>query len=181
LAAAIVLTTTSVAAARQEPSATDPAVRAQVELLSSWAREADILAAVRASNEKPMSIEELEEIDRRWVAGEAEAEMKAVLADPCADRLRALLASSEAYREGLVMNAQGALVCTSAPSSDYWQGDEAKWQRSFADGAGEVFVDRARYDSSARAVLVHISVPIEDGGRAIGVLTVGIDRAEFER
>jgi hypothetical protein len=50
LAAAIVLGTISVAATRPAPPDTDPAGRSQVELLASWAREADVLAAVSASN-----------------------------------------------------------------------------------------------------------------------------------
>ena len=37
---------------------------------------------------------------------------------------------------------QGALIAATQRTSDYWQGDEAKWQRSFAGGAGSEFIDR---------------------------------------
>ena len=172
-----------------QPSLDDPAVRSQIEVLATWAREEEILDAVVAQNEQGTSLEEIQVLDARWVAGEAQSELEVMLASPCAERLRELLAIDQAYREGLVMDAQGALVCLTGPSSDYWQGDEAKWQRVFEDGGGQVFVDRPRYDSSARAILVQISVPIsipvsgpiERSGRTIGVLTVGIDRDHFER
>ena len=36
------------------------------------------------------------------------------------------------------MNDRGTLVCSVAETSDYWQGDEAKWQRTFVDGKRNV-------------------------------------------
>lgn len=39
-------------------------------------------------------------------------------------------------------SCEGALVCANAKTSDYWQGDKAKWQRAFAEGKGSVFIDR---------------------------------------
>lgn len=187
--AATALSPVLLAGEQGQPSLDDPAVRSQVELLATWAQEEEILNAVVARNEQGTSLEAIQALDARWVAGEAESELEEILSNSCAERLKQLLAADDAYREGLVMDAQGALVCLTGPSSDYWQGDEAKWQRAFDDGAGQVFVDRPRYDSSARAILVQISVPIsiptsgpiERSGRTIGVLTVGIDRDHFER
>jgi hypothetical protein len=176
----IVLATPVLAGAQREPSLDDPAVRTQVETLTAWAAEEAIRAAVIAHNGQELSLETIKELDARWVAGDAEAKLQELLTNACAERLKGLLAVDPAYREGLVMGDQGALVCLTGPSSDYWQGDEAKWQRSFDDGSGRVFVDRPRYDSSSRAILVQMSVPIVEAERVIGVLTVGIDRARFE-
>lgn len=193
--AATALLPVLLAGGQAQASRDDPAVRSQVELLATWAQEEEILDAVVAQNEQRTNLEEILELDERWVAGDAQAELEVVLASPCAERLEELLATDQAYREGLVVDAQGALVCLTGPSDD-WQGDEAKWQRAFdagqravEDGGGQVFVDRPRSDSSARAILVQISVPIsipisgpiERGGRTIGVLTVGVDRDHLER
>jgi hypothetical protein len=60
-------------------------------------------------------------------------------------------------------------------TSDYWQGDEAKFQKSFANGSGAVFVDEVEFDDSSQAYLVQISVPVLDNGTAIGAITFGID------
>jgi hypothetical protein len=167
------------ATAQSEPDAPDAAERAQMALIGGWAREAEIVRAVRAQNAQRTSLDEIKAIDARWVAGEAEERVLALMGNTCAQRLKSLLAGDAAYREALVMDDQGALVCITGRTSDYWQGDEPKWQRCFNGGDGQPFVDRARYDTSARGILVQISVPINDAGRTIGALTVGIDRAKL--
>ncbi len=92
----------------------------------------------------------------------------------CADHLRKLAAEQPYYVEVFITDNQGALVCSNAITSDYWQGDEDKWTRAFASGKGAVFIDRPRFDESAKANLGGISLPIMDGPAAIGVLTVGV-------
>lgn len=46
---------------------------------------------------------------------------------------------SPEYAEIFVMDNQGANVAMSDKTSDYWQGDEDKFVRSFAGGEGKVF------------------------------------------
>ncbi len=167
------------AGAQAPPSAQDLAVRARVSVVAGWAREPEVVRAVRAQNAQHTSLEEIKRVDTRWVAGEAEERILQLMANPCAQRLKALLAGDPAYREALVMDDQGALVCMTGRSSDYWQGDEPKWQRSFNGGDGQTFVDRARYDTSTRVIQVQVSVPIKDGERTIGALAVGIDGAKL--
>jgi hypothetical protein len=60
-------------------------------------------------------------------------------------------------------------------TSDYWQGDEAKWQESFKDGAGAVHAGGVEFDESSQDYLVQISVPVMDSGKAIGALTIGVN------
>jgi len=60
-------------------------------------------------------------------------------------------------------------------TSDYWQGDEAKFKKSFASGAGGIFIDEVEFDDSTQAYLVQASVPVKDGGKVIGAITFGID------
>jgi hypothetical protein len=72
------------------------------------------------------------------------------------------------------MDDQGANVCMSDRTSDYWQGDEAKWQNSFNGGKGGVNFDERKFDSSAKAVVVQVSVPVLDQGKVVGALTVGV-------
>jgi len=42
-------------------------------------------------------------------------------------------------------------------TTDYWQGDEAKFIRSYNNGKGEVFVDDVKFDDSTQAYLVQVS------------------------
>lgn len=142
--------------------------------LQAWGSDPAIVAAVKAQNAKRVSAAQVKALDEQWAAGKAAELVKQVTTGPCADRLRALLGTSAAHGETFVMDNQGALVCATARTSDYWQGDEAKWQRAFNDGKGSVFIDRPKFDDSSAQRLAQISVPVLDGGAAIGAITVGV-------
>jgi hypothetical protein len=142
---------------------------AKVRVLGS---DPDIVAAVKAQNAKKVSLDTIRKLDQQWLAGKAEALVKQTTTSPCADRLRLLAAG--AYREAFVMDERGAIVCATARTSDYWQGDEAKFEQAYNGGKGNVFIDRPKYDDSASAAIAQISVPVMDNGKAIGAITVGL-------
>ena len=74
------------------------------------------------------------------------------------------------------MDAKGLNVGQSDVTSDYWQGDEAKFQKSFGAGAGAVFVDEAEKDESTQMLQSQASMTIVDEtGAPIGAITVGIN------
>lgn len=141
--------------------------------LEGWASDKALVEAVRGRNAKRIPLDEVKRIDGEWSAGRAVGVVREVTTGACADRLRALAAQNPRYGETFVMDANGAIVCSTGRTSDYWQGDEAKWTRPFTDGA--VFIDRPRVDDSARSRLAQISLPVVDNGKRIGVLTVGLD------
>jgi hypothetical protein len=63
------------------------------------------------------------------------------------------------------------------PTSDFWQGDEAKWQKSFSAGPDAIFVDDVEQDESTQKFEVQTSMTVVDPatGKAIGAITVGLD------
>ena len=63
------------------------------------------------------------------------------------------------------MDNQGANVAMTDKTSDYWQGDEAKFKKSYHNGKGTVFVDEVEFDDSSQAYLVQVSVPVKDGDK----------------
>jgi hypothetical protein len=80
----------------------------------------------------------------------------------------------DAVTEIFVMDGWGWNVGQTGGTSDYYQGDEGKWQKTFAKGdANEVEVlpiveeDGIRYSQ--------ISLPIKDGDKNIGAVTIGVD------
>ena len=73
--------------------------------------------------------------------------------------------------EIFVMDNQGANVCMSDKTSDDWQGDEAKFQASFAGGQGAIHVGAMPFDKSSQAYIWQISVPVKEGDRVIGAIT----------
>jgi hypothetical protein len=154
----------------------DAATQAEVDHVRTWTQNAAILGAVREQNALNVPLSRIRSIDISWMtAREPDPRMQALLKNPCAKSLRTFTDVRSGYREAFVMDNQGALVCMTRRTSDYWQGDEDKWRKSFAEGKGATWVSELQLDESTSVKLVHVSVPILDGGKAIGVITVGID------
>lgn len=147
---------------------------AEAEKLRAIGKDPVVVAAVQAQNAKRQSLDAIKAADARWGAGTDAALVKQTITGACADHLRAIVAAHAAYDETFAMDDQGAIVCATAKTSDYWQGDEAKWERAYAAGKGDVFIDRPRFDESAKARIAQISVPVMDGNKAIGAITVGV-------
>ena len=140
-----------------------------------------IVEAVKAANAKGKTLEQIKTEDKDWQAYAGLADyMKALMESDCGKYLHTIQDSAPYYAEIFVMDNQGANVAMTDKTSDYWQGDEAKFQKSFANGAGAVFVDDVKFDDSSQAYLVQVSVPVMDAGKAIGAITFGIDIDKVE-
>ncbi len=121
-------------------------------------------------------MDQIKSMDAKWIATAGIADyMKAIMDSDCGQHLRQIQNSEPYYSEIFVMDNQGANVAMTDKTSDYWQGDEAKFQKSYNSGAGAVFVDQVKFDDSAQAYLVQISVPVKDGAEVIGAITIGVD------
>jgi len=135
-----------------------------------------ILAAVKAENAKDKTLDSIKSQDEKWKADAGIADyMEAIMNSECGRHLRQIQDSTDFYAEIFVMDNQGANVAMTNKTSDYWQGDEAKFQKSFNGGVGAVFVDEVEFDESSQAYLVQVSVPVMEGGKAVGAITFGID------
>jgi hypothetical protein len=163
----------------QEKSALSPeaeaALKKEVPKIEAWGKDPVIVKAVLVKNALKETMDQIKEIDSAWMAGKAEERVRELLGNACSARIKEFVAQNAGYVEAFAMDDQGALVGLNQRTSDYWQGDEAKWQKSFNGGAGQTFVDKPHYDPSSRAILVQVSVPVLDGGRTIGAITVGLD------
>lgn len=86
-------------------------------------------------------------------------------------------ASGELVTEVFVMDNKGLNVAVSDVTSDYMQGDEAKWQKTYPQGAGQIFVDEVEFDDSSDTFQVQMSATVVDpaSGQAIGAVTFGIN------
>lgn len=144
--------------------------------LAQLGAERIIVQAVKAENNKNKSLNQIQEMDKKWRATPGVADfMKDLMDNACARFLIELLESQSYYAEIFVMDNQGANVCQTDKTSDYWQGDEAKFKNSYAGGRGSIFIDEVEFDDSTQAYLVQVSVPVKDGAKVIGAITFGID------
>ncbi len=81
---------------------------------------------------------------------------------------------AELVTEVILMDQHGANAAISRVTTDYWQGDEMPFLGIFEQQAA-YFIDVVEYDQSTRRFQVKLSVPVSDGQRHLGVLSVGID------
>jgi hypothetical protein len=132
--------------------------------------------AVVAQNDKKVALSEIQAIDKKWIAAEEELPIQhELMNNDCAKSLVQLAKRLPALSEVFVMDDQGANVCENTLTSDYWQGDEAKWQNSFNGAKGGVDVGKPKFDKSANASLQQVSLPIiGQGGKVIGAITFGL-------
>jgi hypothetical protein len=162
----------------------ESAMRAYLETnITQWASDPVLVAAIKKQNAETSGFDQakIDYLDAKWRSGrfaEEEPLIVGVLSNEAADYLRAQVASSGgAITEAFVMDAQGLNVAASVPTSDYWQGDEAKFQQTFLIGANAVHFGDVELDESTGAVQGQISLTIVDreSGYVVGAMTVGVD------
>jgi hypothetical protein len=151
--------------------------------VGKWVADADVVAALNAANSANAAFDQgkIDALDKQW-----RAEVGAA-AHPLIDEVMASSASAKAkswcdgaggvVTEVILMDNKGLNVGICDATSDYWQGDEPKYQNTFPKGAGSVFVDDVEQDSSTQKFQVQSSMTVVDpaSGQPIGVVTVGLD------
>ena len=148
-----------------------------------WLGEAVIISAVKAQNEANGGLvqADIDALDKEWragVDGGDTALIDKVLGNDLSGFLRdKQMGSNGVITEIFVTDAKGLNVGQSDVTSDYWQGDEDKWQKTFGTGdAQAIFVDEAEKDESTQKLQSQVSMTIADeGGAPIGAITVGIN------
>ncbi len=140
----------------------------------------EIVSSVIEHNKSGMSLDEIKNMDKKWVAAQGTTDVMAeLMTSSCAKVLKQFQASAPYYAEIFVMGNQGAIVAMTDKTSDYWQGDEDKFQKSFNQGKGRVFVGDVEFDDSSNTFLVQVSVPVISKDKAIGAITFGINIEKF--
>jgi len=155
--------------------------------LMSWVNDPAIVAAIKAQNTETggLSPDQIIAKDNAWRAevGSAETPMiDAVLTAPLSGFLKEhLTKSSGRILEVFVMDSVGLNVAASGVTSDYWQGDEAKFQETVPKGTGSVFIDEIELDESTQAYQGQVSFAVTDpdSGTVIGAITVGLNASAF--
>jgi hypothetical protein len=154
---------------------------AQTEI-KKWAADPDIVAAIAAANTERAGYDQakLDELDKQWraeVGAAAHPLIDATAGNPASAKLKAICEGQGGLvSEAFVMDAKGLNVGMCDATSDYWQGDEGKWQKTFSVGPDAIFVDDVEQDESTQKFQVQTSITVVDAsGKAIGAMTVGLD------
>ncbi|MDJ0820682.1 MAG: hypothetical protein QNJ09_02585 [Paracoccaceae bacterium] len=147
-----------------------------------WAHDAVLMDAIAAQNAMTAGYDAatINDLDQTWraeVGAASTPTIDPVLGNAAADFLRAQTeASGGMITEVFVMDAVGLNVAASAVTSDYWQGDEAKFSETFGVGAGAVHFGEIEFDESSQSYQVQISMALTDPatGEVVGAMTVGV-------
>ena len=93
-----------------------------------------VVNTVEESNQKQSkSLEQMVQLEKKWrTPGETDPWVKKLLNNSCSKYLKNIQRKDDPlYLEIFVMDKYGCLVAASAKTTDYWQGDEAKFIKSF--------------------------------------------------
>lgn len=170
--------------ARAEAVDHTEAVRHVVETyVRSWVDAPIIIDALREQNAANSSLvqTEIEDLDTEWRRQTLLPDRPLIVSVMSTDLSRFLQKFQFEHRglftEIFVVDNRGLNVGQSAMTSDYWQGDEDKWQRTFLVGPDAVFIDDVEEDESTQQFQSQVSLSIADpqSGHAIGSITLGVD------
>lgn len=152
------------------------------ELVTVWAHQPKIIAAVKVQNEAHAKFtqKDIDRLDRQW-RSETNAGQRPLIDKTLKNSLSAYLKKVKANGRGLyseisVMDNKGLNVGQSDATADYWQGDEAKWKKTYLMGQNALYIDNVVYDESNQQFQVQANISITDPRtkEVIGAVTVGI-------
>ena len=151
--------------------------------ISAWMNDPVIVQAIKAQNERTADFgqADIDRLDQTWRSevGSGSSEIiTEVLENTAAAFLRDQLnEAGGVISEIFVMDARGLNVAASDVTSDYWQGDEAKFQETFPVGADAVHLGEVEFDESSQTYHGQSSVAFIDPetNQPIGAMTVGVN------
>lgn len=182
LAAAVVLTLAASPAFAAAPHVA-PMQEIGKTKVASWIKNPILIEAVKAQNTKNASVSqsEIDTLDKTWraeVKSGGGSMTKLVLDNALSSFLKKVKTDSQGlYTEIFVMDNKGLNVGQSDMTSDYWQGDEAKWQKTYKVGPQAMHVGKVKTDESTQTLQSQLSMAVVDPatGKVIGAVTVGVN------
>lgn len=158
-----------------------------IEEIRDWSASPVVLLTLEASNERYASLDQagIDALDRQWRA-EREVEdqplITAVLSSPLSSYLTKIQARSRGlYTEIFVMDAQGLNAGQSSITSDFWQGDEDKWLKTFQVGPDALFIDEIEVNDETGTENAQVNLSLAQDGKVVGAITVEINVTELRR
>lgn len=135
-----------------------------------------LVRAVENQNNLSISLADIKANDESWKKADEGSNtlIRRVTQNDVAKYFQRRVENNPAIDEVFLTDNQGANVAAYPPTSDYWQGDEDKWSRSYNNGDGVVYIGPLEYDESTKKTQVQISAPVVSQNETIGVLVLGV-------
>lgn len=147
---------------------------------------AEIVQIALSAHRDPLPQAEIDALDTQW-RQEREADdqplITSILSNPLSTYLLRIQAQSVGlYTEIFIMDMSGLNAGQSAITSDFWQGDEAKFQKTAGVGPTAVFIDEPEYNEGTATWRIQVNLSIADGeGTTIGAITAELNLTELQR
>jgi hypothetical protein len=192
LASSLALLMTVSTAALAEPPQPDVKSLVDEELVKdirAWLKNDIVTVSIEAQNKRlsKLTQTEIDAVDQQWVK-EREAADKPLIAATLSNPLSVYLnriqgRSLGLYAEIFIMDQNGLNVGQSSVTSDFWQGDEAKFQKTFPVAKDAMFIDDPEWDDEAKVWRVQVNFTLTDqsGNTPIGAATVEMNLTELAR
>ena len=151
--------------------------------LAAWMEDTAVIDALRAQNANNAGVTQykIDTMDKQWRSETGLSQHPMIddlMSRPASIYLQEHQAETAGFvTEVFVMDNIGINVAQSAVTSDYWQGDEAKWQETFGNGSGEIHISEVEFDDSTQVYQSQVSMPVfdPDTRELIGAVTFGIN------
>lgn len=146
-----------------------------------------IVMSVEAQNDRRMNIssDDIDKLDKIWRAerkSDDQPLIAATMSSPASSYLTQIQADSVGLYSALfVMDKNGLNVGQSAITSDYWQGDEDKFLKTFPVAMDAVFIDAPEYQEDLKFWMVQVNLTLAHDGTPIGSATVELNLTELAR
>lgn len=144
-----------------------------------WLGHSAIVSSLREAASRTLSPSQRDSIDAQWREEVARRDFHLVdsfLSRPVSKFLQLQKSRNHGLiTELILVDRDGHNLGIADVTSDFWQGDEAKFTKASGVGSGGLYISDIRYDVSAQHFLVHASIPLHDGQRLAGMLIVGIN------
>jgi hypothetical protein len=147
------------------------------------------ILSVNASNKRHEGVQQaqIDTLDNAWKT-EAKSDDQPLIAEILSSPLSSYLLYMQAKSAGLftevfIMDKFGLNVGQSSVTSDYWQGDEDKFQKTFVVGPDAVFVDEPEFNDDTKTWRTQVNFTIVDPETkaSIGAVTAEINLTELQR
>ena len=179
----------SVIASAQELSPPKSLINSNViKDIKSWLNNPVVDISINSQNKKYSTLTNAQILtfDKQWRAerkNDDQPLIAAILSSPLSNYLTQIQAASGGLlTEIFVMDAKGLNVGQSAITSDFWQGDEAKFQKTFGLGKDQIFVDDPEFHKESGTWRVQVNLTLSNNqNQPVGAITVEYNLTELNR
>lgn len=159
-----------------------------IEETRQWLEVPVVRLTIDSRNARAGDIDqtEIDRLDKQWRAERATDDqplITSVLSSPLSSYLTRIQANALGlYSEIFVVDKNGLNAGQSAITSDYWQGDEAKFKNTYEVGADAVFIDEPEFNEESATWRGQLNLTVHsEAGEPIGAATVEVNLTELAR